>query len=92
MRERIIVACQKSVCAYYPRTMEAIKHIRTQIFRVTQAEFASIVGVAQASISRWESGAAPSLTELRAIRMAALKRGINWNDRYFFEVPAEAAE
>ncbi|WP_425595817.1 helix-turn-helix domain-containing protein [Pseudorhizobium flavum] len=92
MRERIICACQKSDCAYYPPTMEAIKHIRTQIFGVTQSEFASFVGVAQASVSRWERGASPSLTELRSIRLAALARGIPWDDSYFFEAPAEAAE
>jgi transcriptional regulator with XRE-family HTH domain len=71
--------------------MSTLKHIRANIFGVTQREFAMSVGVAQASVSRWENGAAPSLTELTAIRDAALRRGIQWDDRYFFEIP-EAAE
>ncbi len=68
-----------------------MKHIRTKIFGVTQAEFAALAGVAQATVSRWENGIAPSLDEMKAIRKAAEERNVPWDDRYFFEIPSESA-
>ncbi|TPN44896.1 helix-turn-helix transcriptional regulator [Mesorhizobium sp. B1-1-7] len=70
--------------------MSAIRHIRLHIFGVTQAEFAALAGVTQASVSRWEAGVAPSLDDMRAIREAAIARGIAWDDAWFFAVPGEA--
>jgi transcriptional regulator with XRE-family HTH domain len=70
--------------------MSAIRHIRCHVFGVTQAEFAALAGVTQASVSRWETGVAPSLDDMRAIREAAVARGIDWNDAWFFELPADA--
>ncbi|WP_168286498.1 helix-turn-helix domain-containing protein [Rhizobium laguerreae] len=67
--------------------MNALKHIRKNIFKVTQAEFSVIAGVTQATVSRWENGVAPSLDEMMAIRAAAEARKIKWNDRLFFETP-----
>lgn len=71
--------------------MNALKHIRTKIFGLTQSEFAAIAGVTQASVSRWEGGVSPSLDDMRAIRAAAETRGVKWEDRFFFDMP-EAAE
>jgi transcriptional regulator with XRE-family HTH domain len=71
--------------------MSTMKHIRTKVFEVTQAEFAALAGVTQASVSRWERGVAPSLDEMRAIRQAADDRGISWDDKFFFETPETAA-
>jgi len=71
--------------------MSAIRHIRKNVFAVTQAEFAAIAGVTQATVSRWENGIAPSLSEMQAIRAAASERGINWDDSWFFEAPQETA-
>lgn len=68
-----------------------MKHIRTKIFEVTQAEFAALAGVAQATVSRWENGVAPSRDEMQAIRQAAFERSIQWDDAVFFEIP-EAAQ
>lgn len=65
-----------------------MKHIRTKVFALTQAEFAALAGVTQASVSRWENGVAPSLDEMRRIRDEAEKRNLEWDDRLFFEVPA----
>jgi transcriptional regulator with XRE-family HTH domain len=65
--------------------MSAIKHIRREIFKATQAEFATLAGVTQASVSRWEAGGSPTLDEMQAIRNAAAERGIDWNDALFFE-------
>lgn len=70
------------------RDMSAIRHIRREIFKVTQSEFAALAGVTQASVSRWEAGGAPTLDEMQAIRTAAADRGIEWNDAWFFEAPA----
>jgi transcriptional regulator with XRE-family HTH domain len=71
--------------------MSAIRRIRREVFNVTQAEFAALAGVTQASVSRWETGTAPSLDDMQAIRMAAAARGIDWNDAWFFEAPAQGA-
>lgn len=75
--------------------MTAIRHIRKTVFNLNQAEFAALAGVAQATVSRWENGVSLSLDEMRAIRDAAIARGIEWEDRWFFETPTatpEAAE
>lgn len=68
--------------------MSAIRHIRRAIFQVTQAEFAALAGVTQASVSRWETGVPPSLDDMQAIRKAAADRGIAWDDAWFFDTPA----
>jgi DNA-binding transcriptional regulator YiaG len=72
-------------------SMNTLKHIRKNVFAVTQAEFAVVAGVTQATVSRWENGVAPSLEEMQAIRSAASARGIDWSDGLFFDVPAETA-
>jgi len=66
------------------RGMNALKRIRKQVFQCTQAEFAEIAGVSQASVSRWENGVAPTLDEMKLIRDAAKKRKIKWDDALFF--------
>lgn len=68
--------------------MNALHYIRKHVFQVTQTEFAAIAGVGQASVSRWESGVAPSLDEMQAIRQAAATRGLQWDDSWFFDVPS----
>jgi DNA-binding transcriptional regulator YiaG len=70
--------------------MHPIEHIRKRIFDVSQTVFGEIAGTTQASVSRWESGEQhPDLNEMERIRAAARERGIAWDDRWFFEVPAE---
>ena len=68
--------------------MNAIKCIRKNVFDATQQEFAAIAGVQQSTVSRWESGVALTLDEMRRIRQAAFDRGIEWRDAWFFEAPA----
>lgn len=69
--------------------MTPIRYIRTQVFKVRQAEFAAIAGVTQATVSRWErKGVAPSLDELSRIRDEAAERKILLRDKWFFEPPA----
>jgi transcriptional regulator with XRE-family HTH domain len=71
------------------RAMNALRDIRKRVFQCTQTEFASLAGVGQASVSRWENGVAPSLEEMAAIRRAAADRGLEWDDRWFFESPPD---
>lgn len=65
--------------------MSAIRHIRKSVFRLSQAEFAAIAGVTQATVSRWEKGGSPTLEEMQRIRAAAAERRIRWSDKLFFE-------
>jgi transcriptional regulator with XRE-family HTH domain len=65
--------------------MNAIRNIRIDIFKLKQSEFAEVAGVKQSTVSRWENGGEPSLEEMRAIRQAALDRGLPWNDAWFFQ-------
>jgi DNA-binding transcriptional regulator YiaG len=71
------------------RIMNAIRYIRTKVFDVKQAPFAEIAGVSQPTISRWEEesqpGSQPSREEMARIREEAIKRGLNWNDGWFFQ-------
>lgn len=79
--------------AHNIRAMSVIRHIRKAVFGVSQSEFAAIAGVTQATVSRWENGVSLSLDEMKAIREAAMQRGIVWDDGWFFEAPnSEAAE
>lgn len=76
-----------------PMGMGMIRHIRKDLFKVTQVEFGEIAGVTQATVSRWEDGIlAPDLNELERIRASAIARGLIWDDRMFFERPAPASE
>lgn len=72
--------------------MNPLLQIRKNVFDVTQREMAVIAEVSQATISRWENGGAPDRHELSRIRLEALKRGLPWEDSWFFEAPSEAAE
>lgn len=71
--------------------MGPIEHIRKSVLGVTQADFGAIVGVTQATVSRWENGeGAPTLDEMTRIRTEAKARGIEWNDGWFFDSPSTA--
>lgn len=77
--------------------MNPIHRIRTQVFGVPQTEMAQIAGVSQGTVSKWEAGEfAPGGEALERIRNEAIRRELEWNDRWFFEAPPvpipEAAE
>jgi transcriptional regulator with XRE-family HTH domain len=76
----------------YSRAMQLL-HIRKSILKISQQAMADIAGTTQASVSRWETGEQePSLSEMGRIRDAALARGLEWNDRWFFDAPSSPAE
>jgi DNA-binding transcriptional regulator YiaG len=55
----------------------ALTHIRKGKFQMTQAQFAAALGVAQSTVSRWESGDLfPSVVEIQAAMRAAKERGV----------------
>jgi DNA-binding transcriptional regulator YiaG len=65
-----------------------IQHIRSSVFGcATQAAFADIIDVSQATVSRWENGVEMDRAAMARIRNAAHERGIAWDDSWFFEVP-----
>lgn len=69
--------------------MHPIKSIRKNVFGINQAEFASLMGVSQPTLSRWENGEEDFISRLMRIRSEASVRGIEWKDTWFFEPPAE---
>lgn len=74
------------------RSMMPIEHIRKNVFKASQAEFASIAGVSQPTVSRWEREEwEPNRDELERIRSAAQERKIDWDDSWFFDPPSEPA-
>ena len=74
--------------------MHPIEHIRKNVFGLTQGELATVAGVSQPTVCRWEAGSLePNRTEMQRIRDEARSRGLPWDDSLFFETPvAEAAE
>ena len=72
--------------------MSEMAHIRRDVFKVTQRAFAQIVGATQGTVSRWEAGEfEPSREQLSRIRDEARRRGLKWDDAWFFEQPPQAA-
>lgn len=72
--------------------MNAIFHVRKVRFGVSQAEFGAIAGVSQGTVSKWEADElSPDREEMERIRSEAKAKGLEWDDRWFFEVP-QAAE
>lgn len=64
--------------------MNAIKHIRCQLFGISQVEMSDICKVRQATISRWEAGIGePSLRHVRLIRAEARRRRVRIDDSIF---------
>ncbi|PWE57158.1 hypothetical protein DEM27_05820 [Metarhizobium album] len=68
--------------------MRPIAHIRIDVFKQTQADFARLAGVTQGTVSKWEAGTlAPSQAEMSRIRTAAIRLAMKWDDQWFFVVP-----
>jgi predicted transcriptional regulator len=68
--------------------MNSLRHIRKTILGISQAEMAEVADVSQGTVSKWERGElCPSHGELTRIREEAIRRGVSWNDSWFFEKP-----
>ena len=74
--------------------MTPMLYIRERVFQVTtQTEWAESLGVAQSTVSRWESGLSkPESDVLLRLRSLAYQWDIQWNDDWFFAAPSPAAE
>lgn len=73
--------------------MSPIVHIRKNVLRMKQAEFGALAGVGQGVVSRWERGELePDRDKLEAIRNEIIRRELKWDDAWFFDAPAQAAE
>ena len=72
--------------------MSPILQLRKSVFGISQAELAAIAKTSQGTVSKWEAGELePDREQLALIREAALKRGLEWSDAWFFEpAPTEA--
>jgi transcriptional regulator with XRE-family HTH domain len=65
-----------------------IRHIREKVLGLTQAQLAELTGVSQGTVSRWEQGKLePTRDELRKMREAAQRKGVAWDDAWFFDLP-----
>jgi transcriptional regulator with XRE-family HTH domain len=72
--------------------MTPLLYIRRCVFGATQAQMAEIAAVSQTTISKWEDGThTPPSDALGRIRAEAAKRGLPWNDSWFFECPRDSA-
>jgi transcriptional regulator with XRE-family HTH domain len=61
--------------------------LRKDVLGVSQAEFATMAGVEQSTVSRWERGEfEPNLATLRKLRASVVSRGHVWDDAWLFEV------
>jgi len=73
--------------------MSSLRHIRKSVLGLSQAEMAAIADVSQGTVSKWENGELnPNRDEMSRIRDEARRRGLAWQDSWFFEMPAEAAQ
>jgi transcriptional regulator with XRE-family HTH domain len=57
---------------------------------MSQASFAALLGISQSGIAMLESRDALPEKHQRTIRAEAAKRGLEWRDEWFFEMPEPA--
>jgi predicted transcriptional regulator len=66
-----------------------MEYIRREVFKASQEAMATIAGVTQSTVSRWEKGELePDRWQMERIRDAARSRSIPWKDKWFFEAAA----
>jgi len=66
--------------------MTLTRYLRKVLFKVSQAEFATICGTTQATVSRWERcEGEPGRVELGHLRKAAKARDLDWDDRWLLD-------
>lgn len=68
--------------------MTPMLYVRKRVLGLTQAEMAEIAKARQGTVSKWENGELePDRAQLGLVRAEIDRRGIAWDDRWFFEVP-----
>lgn len=75
-----------------PAGLNTLQFIRTFVFRMSQAEFAALLGTSQGRVSNWEAeGRFPSFVVADLVRghgrAICAEVGQPWCDSWFFEVP-----
>jgi transcriptional regulator with XRE-family HTH domain len=71
-----------------PDNMNTLQRIRTELFELGQIPFALIIGTTQGNLSRLEGGERKlQLHHQEAIRAAAKRLGLPWDDSWIFEPP-----
>lgn len=71
--------------------MTPMLHVRKAVLGISQAEMARIALVSQGTVSKWEAGELePNRDQLGLIRSDIQRRGIEWDDGWFFDVPSGA--
>lgn len=72
--------------------MKPIKFIRKHIFKLTQAEFGLMLGIKQSVVSDMEKSGIVTMGHQITIREEAARRGMQWSDSWFFEMPEDFEE
>lgn len=75
-----------------PVGLNTVRFIRSFVFRMSQTEFAVLLGTSQGRVSCWESeGRFPSFIVADLVRAhgraVCAESGQSWSDSWFFEVP-----
>jgi len=58
--------------------------IRARTFGLTQAEFGSLFGASQATVSNWDRGKGLSLVDVARFRARAKAQRLPWRDEWLF--------
>lgn len=68
--------------------MNVILYIRKSVLKASQVELATIAGVSQGTVSKWEAGELePDRGQLAKIRDHVTGLGLDWSDSWFFDAP-----
>lgn len=71
--------------------MTPMLHVRKNVLELSQVELSVIAKTTQGTVSKWESGdLQPDRNQLALIRAEIQRREIEWDDRWFFEIPSGA--
>lgn len=71
--------------------MTPLKFVRSIVLKISQAEFARLLGVQEAAVSKWETGRVanpPIISRIRPVVLALVReRRLPWRDEWLFERP-----
>jgi transcriptional regulator with XRE-family HTH domain len=68
--------------------MNGIKFAQKCVLRCSQVEFGNLVGASRSTVANWISGkTSPTFHHIQAARDEIIKRGLPWNDSWWFDPP-----